>query len=185
MFNAWRFKIICAERGDPKKSVSRDKFQKPWKNRAIMKTDKYSFELKSDLSELKKLRQHLNNFGQFNGITENCIFEINICLDELFTNIVSYGFTDDLEYLIRFTISMDDDVLTVNVEDEGIPFNPLEKQDPEFPADPINIKIGGLGIYIVKKIMDDIHYRRSGGKNRLTLKKILGSPTRRKAGGLN
>jgi anti-sigma regulatory factor (Ser/Thr protein kinase) len=94
-------------------------------------------------------------------------------LDELFTNIVSYGFADDLEHTIRFTINVDNNVLTLNIEDEGIPFNPLEKKDPEIPADLLDARIGGLGIHIVRKLMDDISYKRKRGKNKLTMKKFI------------
>ena len=138
-----------------------------------MVSHKNSFELKSDLSELETLCQHLNEFGHVTGLSEACITDINICLDELFTNIVSYGFTDDLEHIIRFTINMDNNVLIVNIEDEGIPFNPLEKKDPEIPADLIDVRIGGLGIHIVRKLMDDIRYKRERGKNKLTMKKFI------------
>jgi len=138
-----------------------------------MESHKYSFELKSDLSELKILNQHLNQFGQISGLSEACITDVNICLDELFTNITSYGFVDDLEHSIRFTIILDDKVLTLTIEDDGIHFNPLEKKDPEIPADLIDVKIGGLGIHIVKKLMDDICYERKQGKNKLTLKKSI------------
>ena len=138
-----------------------------------MQSHKYSFELKSDLSELETLCRHLNKFGHVTGQSEACITDINICLDELFTNIVSYGFADDLEHTIRFTINVDNNVLTLNIEDEGIPFNPLEKKDPEIPADLIDVRIGGLGIHIVRKLMDDIRYKRKRGKNKLTLKKFI------------
>lgn len=138
-----------------------------------MVSHKNSFELKNDLSELETLCQHLNKFGHVSGLSEACITDINICLDELFTNIVSYGFTDDLEHIIRFTINMDNNVLIVNIEDEGIPFNPLEKKDPEIPADLIDVRIGGLGIHIVRKLMDDIRYKRERGKNKLTMKKFI------------
>jgi anti-sigma regulatory factor (Ser/Thr protein kinase) len=115
----------------------------------------------------------LNKFGQVTGLSEACITDINICLDELFTNTISYGFEDDLEHIIRFTINLDNKVLTLIIEDEGIPFNPLEKKDPEIPADLIDVRIGGLGIHIVRKLMDDIRYERKHGKNKLTLKKFI------------
>ncbi len=138
-----------------------------------MVSHKNSFELKNDLSELETLCQHLNKFGHVSGLSEACITDINICLDELFTNIVSYGFTDDLEHMIRFTINVDNNVLTLTIEDEGIAFNPLEKKDPEIPADLIDVRIGGLGIHIVRKLMDDISYKRKRGKNKLTMKKFI------------
>jgi len=140
-----------------------------------MATNKYSFKLKSGLSELKALSQHLNNFGQIHGLSETLISEINICFDELFTNIVLYGFKDDLDHIIRFKINMNGNVLILNIEDNGLPFNPLVIKDSKIPADLNNAKIGGLGIHIVKKLMDDIWYERIRGKNRLTLKKVIHS----------
>ena len=138
-----------------------------------MESHKYSFELKNDLSELEALCKHLNKFGRLTGLSEACLTDVNICLDELFTNIVSYGFEDDLEHIIRFTMDLDNQVLTLSIEDEGIPFNPLEKKAPEVPADLIDIRIGGLGIHIVRKLMDDIGYKRKQGKNKLTMKKSI------------
>jgi serine/threonine-protein kinase RsbW len=138
-----------------------------------MVSHKYSFELKNDLSELKTLCQHLKKFGHVSGLSEACITDVNICLDELFTNITAYGFADDLEHIIRFTINLDNHVLTLIIEDEGIPFNPLEKKDPEIPADLIDVRIGGLGIHIVRKLMNDIRYERKQGRNKLTLKKFI------------
>jgi serine/threonine-protein kinase RsbW len=138
-----------------------------------MESHKYSFELKNELSELKALYQLLNKFGQAAGLTEACITDVNICLDELFTNIVSYGFEDDLDHIIQVTMNMDNQVLTLSIEDDGIPFNPLEKKDPEVPADLVDVRIGGLGIHIVKKLMDDIRYQRKQGKNKLTMKKSI------------
>lgn len=136
-------------------------------------TNKYSFKLKSDLSDLKTLCQHLNHFGQGYGLSETFMSEINICLDELFTNIVLYGFKDDLEHIIRFRINLNGNALILNIEDNGIPFNPLIKKDSELPADINKANIGGLGIHIVKKLVDDIWYERKRGKNRLTLKKFI------------
>ena len=138
-----------------------------------MVSHNYSFELKSNLSELKTLCQHLNKFGQVTSLSGACITDVNICLDELFTNIVSYGFADDQEHIIRLTINLDNNVLIFSIEDDGVPFNPLEKKDPEFPADLINARIGGLGIHIVRKLVDDIRYKRKRGWNLLTMRKNL------------
>ena len=136
-----------------------------------MKSHQYSFELKNDLSELETLCQHFNKFGQDTGLSEACLTDINICLDELFTNIVCYGFKDKLEHLTLFLLQLSKDVLTVVIEDEGVAFNPLEKKDPEIPDDLKDVRIGGLGIHIVRKLMDELHYERKDSRNKLTLKK--------------
>ena len=138
-----------------------------------MKSHNYSFELKSDLGELETLCQHLNRFGEITGLSEACITDMNICLDEMFTNIVSYGFEDDLEHAISFTINFDNLEVTLIIEDDGIPFNPLEKKEPETPPDLIDVRIGGLGIHIVRKLMDAISYKRECNKNKLTMKKFI------------
>jgi len=137
-----------------------------------MAAQEYKFELKNDLSELKVLNQHLNNWAEDTNLTPNSILRINICLDELFTNIVSYGFEDDLEHKIKFTLNADKVLLTINIEDDGIPFNPLEKIDPDFPDNVESAIIGGLGIHIIKKLMDNVHYERKLG-NKLTMKKNI------------
>jgi anti-sigma regulatory factor (Ser/Thr protein kinase) len=138
-----------------------------------MAKNKYSFKLKSEISELKALYRHLDYFGQVHGLSETLISEVNLCLDELFTNIVSYGFKDDSAHVIKFKINLNGNVLVLKIEDNGMPFNPLIKKESELPANIKNAKIGGLGIHIVKKLMDDIYYQRKRGKNRLTLKRYI------------
>ena len=141
------------------------------KTERLGKIKMYAFELKNDLSELITLRRHLETCASAIGMSEECFFDINFSLDELFTNVVSNGFKDDLEHLITFRLQMDFETLVISVEDDGMPFNPLEVKDPEMPLDLDDIKIGGLGIFITKKLMDNICYKRERGKNNLTLMK--------------
>ena len=134
-------------------------------------SQKYKFELKNELSELKTLKRYLNNWGADIGLSVDSISRINICLDELFTNIVSYGFEDNLEHIVKFMLNGDNHFVIINIEDDGIPFNPLEKIDPDFPENVESAKIGGLGILIIRKLMDNVSYERRQGKNMLTMKK--------------
>ena len=133
----------------------------------------YCFELKSNLSELKALCRHLEDCGNVLELPQKCLFEINLGLDELFTNIISYGFEDELEHQIKFTLAKDRETLVVQVEDDGRPFNPLDVAGPEVSQDLDSINIGGLGIHLVKKMMDNIDYQRIEGKNKLILKKCV------------
>jgi len=133
----------------------------------------YKFELNNYLSELKALHQHLENWGGEIRLPANSILRINVCLDELFTNIVSYGFDDDLEHIIIFTLSGDNNLVVINIEDNGIPFNPLEKIDPDFPDNVESANIGGLGIHIIRKLMDNVSYERKQGKNKLKMRKKI------------
>jgi serine/threonine-protein kinase RsbW len=133
----------------------------------------YCFELKSKLSELNTLCRHLEDCGSVMELSQKCLFEINLGLDELFTNIISYGFDDGIEHQIKFSLAKEQETLVVQVEDDGKPFNPLEATGPEVSQDLDSIDIGGLGIHLVKKMMDDIDYQRVKGKNKLILKKCV------------
>jgi len=136
----------------------------------------YSFELKSNLSELDELCRHLETFGQKTGLSKKFVFEVNLVLDELFTNIISYGFDDDGEHSIKVTITPENGGLCLCIEDDGKPFNPVEFEAPDMSCSIEECKIGGLGIHIIRKLMDDICYERCEDKNVLKLKKGLAKP---------
>ena len=138
-----------------------------------MAKNKVSFKLKSNLSELDALCQKLEKFGQSMGLSKKCIFEANLALDELFTNIISYGFDDKNEHTIRITISLQNDELVFNIEDDGIPFNPTEAETPDLECTIEEYRIGGLGIHLAKNLMDEVCYQRCKEKNILTLKKNI------------
>jgi anti-sigma regulatory factor (Ser/Thr protein kinase) len=133
----------------------------------------FAFELKNSSSELSTLCEQLESLGETLKLSRRSIFEINLAMDEIFTNIITYGYTDHDEHTVRVCISADGDRLTVVVEDDGVAFNPLERLTPQFPDNVEACKIGGLGIHLVKNLVDEISYRRCDGKNILTLKKTV------------
>ncbi len=134
---------------------------------------KVSFKLKSNLSELDALCQNLEKFGQSMGLSKKCVFEANLALDELFTNIISYGFDDKNEHTISITIALQNDDLVVHIEDDGIPFNPTNAETPDLECSIEECRIGGLGIHLAKNLMDEVCYQRCKDKNILTLKKNI------------
>ena len=138
-----------------------------------MSVKKLSFELHNDLSELDTLEEKLDEFCQKLQVTTKCFCEINLALEELFTNIISYGFSDDAEHRIKFTISHDDKTVTMRIEDDGEPFNPMEEAAPDIKCPIEDRKIGGLGIHLIKNVMDDVTYKRQNDKNLLVLKKKI------------
>ena len=138
-----------------------------------MGTKMLSFNLKGDQTELDTLCRKLEKVGSLLSLTKKCIFEINLVLDELFTNIISYAFKDAVVHLIKIQIARDNGTLTLCVEDDGIPFNPTTTEEIELPCEIDRCDIGGVGIRIVKRLMDHIFYERFEGRNRLTLKKAI------------
>ena len=138
-----------------------------------MVESKISFQLKNNLSELEMLEEKLDQFSKQLGLTKKCFCEINLVLEELFTNIISYGYTDDTEHWITVTLSHDKGTIIMRIEDDGVPFNPADKTDPDLECALEERKIGGLGIHLIKKIMDDMVHQRCEGKNIMTLKKQI------------
>jgi anti-sigma regulatory factor (Ser/Thr protein kinase) len=134
------------------------------------------FELKNSLSELDTLDQKLRQFVKRLGLTEKCYHEINLVLEELFTNIISYGYTDTAEHLIKIAISHESGTLVILIEDDGVPFNPLDAKDLDLECPLEKRRTGGLGIHLTKTLVDDMVHRRCGNRNILTLKKRLAEP---------
>lgn len=134
--------------------------------------------IKNDLSELAIAGRAIDDFVACQGLPARVAHELNLALDEVLTNIISYGYDDDQdERSIQISIALADDAITVEVEDDGRPFNPLEA--PVEAPDPLasieDRRIGGLGIFLVRNMMDQLEYRRRGDKNTLIMKKRVGS----------
>jgi serine/threonine-protein kinase RsbW len=100
--------------------------------------------------------------------------QINIAIDEIFSNISYYAYQNETGQ-VTMKVEMQDDPKAVCITfiDYGIPYNPLEKEDPDITLSIEEREIGGLGIYMVKKNMDEMEYEHSEGKNILVLKKYL------------
>ena len=136
-----------------------------------------TFELKNRFSELDALEEKLDQFCSQLGLTNKCLCEINLALEELFTNIISYGYDDEAEHWVKFTLSYQNGTIRMEIEDDGIPFNPIQAKEPDIKCALEERKIGGLGIHLTKKIIDEMVHRRNGDKNVLILKKELpGNP---------
>ena len=142
-----------------------------------MTKGKISFELKNRLSELDTLEQKLRQFAKQLGLTEKCYHEINLIFEELFTNIISYGYTDSAEHLINIAISHENGTLVMIIEDDGVPFNPIDAKEVDSECPLEKKKPGGFGIHLTKAFVDDMVHWRFGNRNILTLKKHLTEPS--------
>ena len=108
------------------------------------------FVLKNKITELNKLAEELQKFGSEYNLSKDVLFDINLSLDELVTNIISYGFEDDDEHLISININKIQDSIEMQLEDEGKEFNPLDQETPDLGKPIEEREIGGLGIYFVR-----------------------------------
>ncbi|MCR5676278.1 MAG: ATP-binding protein [Lachnospiraceae bacterium] len=100
------------------------------------------------------------------------VIQINIAVEEIYVNIAHYAYTPEIgEAVVQTEFSEDPSGITITFIDSGKPFDPLAKPDPDVTLPAEERQIGGLGIYMVKKSMDDVQYERKDGKNILTITK--------------
>ena len=135
-----------------------------------MSTSTLTLVLKNDLSELARVAEAIETHGEAHGWPMKWITNANLSLDELITNIVSYGYEDTDDHEIRVTLAEQEKSLVIVLEDDGAAFDPFsETPDPDLDATVEERRIGGLGVYFVKTLMDEVMYERRDGWNRITL----------------
>jgi len=123
--------------------------------------------------ELAQVVDAVDRFADEHRLAKNVVGDLQVALSEILTNIVDYGYTDDAEHEIRIRLRVIGNVLEATIEDDGIPFNPLQKDAPDVSAPLKERRIGGLGIHFVKNLMDETRYDRVGDQNCLVLRKNL------------
>jgi sigma-B regulation protein RsbU (phosphoserine phosphatase) len=130
----------------------------------------------NDIDQITEINEAFNTFSEHHAIPSRVQRRMNVCLDELLNNIVSYGYSEDDEedHEIELHFRLLDSELVVTIVDDGKPFNPFGN-DPPDTALPVDERpIGGLGVHLVKNFMDKVHYERHGEDNVVTLHKHLG-----------
>jgi serine/threonine-protein kinase RsbW len=142
------------------------------KDGSSMPVKKYILTLTNDLSDLEKLHSFLEEIRKRLSVSKKCLFETNLALEEVFSNVLSYGFNNHTDHFVKITVTAAQNVLNIRVEDDGKPFNPLEAMAPTLQYDIDKCPLGGLGIHLIKNLMDDIHYKRYRNRNVLTMKKV-------------
>ena len=129
--------------------------------------------LVNKISQLEKLADSLESVSKEWRLPDFVTLNLNLVLEELFSNIVFYGYEDENEHEIRVLLSFENKVITLQVEDDAREFNPLLVAHPVIDGPIEEREIGGLGIHLVRRIMDEITYEHQEGKNILTLRKKI------------
>ncbi|MDF1592976.1 MAG: ATP-binding protein [Desulfobacterales bacterium] len=138
-----------------------------------MSSNKISFKLENKLSELKMMCRQVEAFVKKQALSPKDIFEIHLCMEEHFTNIISHGYADSETHWIEVALSVEDEKFMVRIEDDGIAFNPTKIVAPNFQCPLEERKIGGLGVHLTRHFMDTMAYQRRGNKNILVMTKKI------------
>ena len=131
-----------------------------------------SLLIANELDELQKVNAAIEELAEEENWSPDVTFQIGLAVEELGVNIVNYGYEDDKDHEIRIVISSEDEAITIEIEDDGHAFNPLsDAPEPDLDAEVEDRTVGGLGIHLVRTMMDEVHYQRQQNKNCLTLVK--------------
>jgi serine/threonine-protein kinase RsbW len=135
--------------------------------------EELEININNKLSELAQFHQTLAEFGQRHGLASRAMHDLNVALEEILINIISYGYTDNREHEIKVRLCAQPGEIRAEVEDDGQPFNPLAAPEPDTAQSLEKRTIGGLGIHLVRTLMDGLEYQRREGKNLFRMQKNL------------
>ena len=123
---------------------------------------------------IETVTDFINGELEEHNCSMKALMQIDIAVDEIFGNIAHYAYAPQTgDATVRVEISENPSVAVITFVDKGIPYNPLEKEDPNVNLSIEEREIGGLGIFMVKKSMDELSYEYKDGQNILTVKKAI------------
>jgi anti-sigma regulatory factor (Ser/Thr protein kinase) len=123
--------------------------------------------------DLARVTRIVDKLAASHHLAAGVVADVNVALDEVLTNIITYGYDDDRVHEIRIRLTVDDDAIEAEVLDDGRPFDPTVMSAPDRRTSLQERRVGGLGMHLVKNLMSEVIYSRSGDRNRLVLKRRL------------
>ena len=133
-------------------------------------------KIRAAMENLDMILKKLEEILSAHSCSPKAAYQICVSVEEIFTNIASYAYHEETgDAVISFTFpeSGEDRILRIMIQDWGIPYNPLEREEPDLTLPIEERPVGGLGIYMVKKFMDRVEYRYEHDSNILTMEKHL------------
>jgi anti-sigma regulatory factor (Ser/Thr protein kinase) len=131
------------------------------------------FVIENQIGELSSLAEKIDLLAEEWELSPALAMNINLVTEEAVSNIIFYAFNDNSKHKIKISISLENSKLTIKITDDGIPFNPLVQQQPDINLPAEERPVGGLGIFLIAQIMDEMNYARNKNENILTLNKRL------------
>lgn len=127
------------------------------------------------IDELSRVQVFIEELGGEWEMPPSLVMSINLVLEEALTNTILYGYDDDNKHTIEVTFSLKGDNLIISIVDDGHAYDPTLKEDPDITLPAEERNVGGLGVFLIKRIMDKVEYRKIEKNNCLILTKNIRS----------
>ena len=139
-----------------------------------MKPEVYELVVPAELEKLSEVLEFIERHLEEADCPMKAQMQIAVAAEEIYVNIAHYAYAPGSgDATIRLEFTADPVTVTITFLDRGVPFDPLAKPDPDVTLTAEERQIGGLGIFMTKKVMDDVRYVHQDGQNILTMKKRL------------
>lgn len=132
-----------------------------------------SIILANDIAEVGRLAQFVDEVGEEFSLTPDIVFNLNLVLEEAVVNIINYAYPKEEHQFIYLSASLRQDSIVFVLTDTGKEFDPTMAPEADITLSADDRPIGGLGIFLIRQIMNEVKYERIDGKNVLTLEKKL------------
>ncbi len=136
---------------------------------------KKEITIRNKVSELEHINRFIDEIAEELGLDMELKMDLNLVIEEMVANVIFYAYPEGTDASIDLVAESNGKELTFMLSDRGKEFDPTVKEDADPNVNPIDRKIGGMGIYIVKNIMNEVSYQRLEGKNLLTMTKTINS----------
>jgi serine/threonine-protein kinase RsbW len=134
---------------------------------------KRELTFKNEEQELTRVTEFMENICDELQLDMHVAMKLQVAIEEMVTNIIFYAYPEGTRADISLTAESEDKELTLVLSDTGKPFDPTAKEDADIETNPMDREQRGMGILIVKNIMNEVSYQRLGNTNQLTMKKKL------------
>lgn len=129
--------------------------------------------LKNKIEELQRVAGFVDEISKEMNLSDELRMNLNLVLEEMVSNVIFYAYPEGAEATIELTAESDGQALSFLLSDQGREFDPTKAECNSVDLNPAERPLGGMGIFIVKNIMNHISYQRLDGRNLLTMKKII------------
>ena len=129
--------------------------------------------IKNKIEELQRVNEFVDDIGRELNLDDELLMNLNLVMEEMVSNVIFYAYPEGKDAEIELLAESKGHELTFVLSDRGKEFDPTMQEDADPTVNPIDREIGGMGIFIVKNIMNDVSYQRLQGRNLLTMKKEI------------